>query len=103
MQEQRLPVGIDQQLVREWVSYQLSKRGPVRCNLVAIMGDELRLRMEGDGVLHVGYQNIRGSEMFSGLEVAPKLTVMCGIGADIRGISEINRPWEAGNKALYRL
>ena len=76
MQEQRLPVGIDQQLVREWVSYQLSKRGPVRCNLVAIMGDELRLRMEGDGVLHVGYQNIRGSEMFSGLEVAPKLTVM---------------------------
>ena len=58
------------------------KRGPVSCNLVT-RGDGLRPREEGDGVFHVGYQNIRGSEMSSGIEVAQELTAMCDIGVDI--------------------
>ena len=40
--------------------------------------------------------------MYSGLEVAPELTTICNIGADIQGMSEINKPWTAGNKALYK-
>ena len=59
--------------------------------------------MGRDGLLHVGYQDGRGLEMSSRLEVAPELIAMCEIGVDIQGTSEIKRPWMVGNKALYRL
>ena len=102
MQDGKRTTGSDQPLVTEWATQMQGERSPTGCNLVAV-GGELKMREDGDGVLCVGYQNIRRSEMSRGLELAPELTAMCDIGADIQGISEINRPWTTGNKALYRL
>ena len=46
--------------VTEWVRQQTSGRGLAGCNLVTI-GDGLGPRVDIDGVLCVGYQDIRGS------------------------------------------
>ena len=46
----------------------------------------------------MGYQHIRGTTLNSGLEIAEELGVMKELGIDTQGMSEINKPWSAGNK-----
>ena len=64
-------------------------------------GDPLRKRVDGDGVLRVGFQNIRGTDMNNGFAVAPELDAMDDIGAHIQGMAESNKPWNSRNKATY--
>ena len=64
-------------------------------------GDKLRQRKEGDGIIRVGFQNIRGTSLTSGLEVPYEIDAMDDLGIDIQGFAETNRPWTAGNKAKY--
>ena len=64
-------------------------------------GDPLVPRVHNDGLTRSGYQNIRGSDLDSGLEVATEVDTMYEIGSDIQGLSETNKPWTTGNKYKY--
>ena len=51
----------------------------------------------------MGYQHIRGTTLNSGLEIAEELDVIKELGIDTQGMSEINKPWSAGNKWKYQM
>ena len=56
-----------------------------------------------DGILRVGFQNIRGVDFNRGLGLAPELDAMNEIEADIQGMAEANKPWNSRNKAKYQI
>ena len=60
------------------------------------------MKVEGDGTLRVGFQNIRGADMNKGLGVAPKLDATNGLQVDIQGMAEANKSWNSRNKAMYQ-
>ena len=49
------------------------------------------------------YQNIGGTTLNSGLEILEELDGMRELGIDTQGISEINKPWSAGNRWQYQM
>lgn len=55
-------------------------------------GDPLPERWDGDGIICLGYQNVRGMDMYNGLEVSTKIDMMRELGINIHGLSECNRP-----------
>ena len=64
--------------------------GPHIPNIEAV-GDPLRKRADGDVILRVGFQNIRGTDMNNGYIVAPQLDAMDYIGTDTQGMTESNK------------
>lgn len=64
-------------------------------------GDPLVERIDGDGITRFGFQNIRGSDLNSGLEVATEIDMMLELEVDVQGLAECNRPWTSSNKATY--
>ena len=60
------------------------------------------MKVEGDGTLRVGFQNIRGADMNKGLDVAPKSNAMNKLQVDIQGMAEANKPWNSRNKEMYQ-
>jgi hypothetical protein len=64
-------------------------------------GDQLRERHHNDGYTRFGFQNIRGSSIDSGLEIATEIDNMINLGTNIQGLSETNRPWTHTNKWKY--
>ena len=67
------------------------------------VGDPMVARQENDGIHRMGYQNIRGTTLNSGLEIPAELDVMKELGIDTQGMSEINKPWSAGNRWKYQM
>ena len=67
------------------------------------MGDPIVARRENDRVHRMGYQNIRGTTLNSGLDIPEELGVMKELGIDTQGMSEINKPWSAGNRWKYQM
>ena len=72
------------------------------CRNIQAYGDPLLKREDNDGILWFVDQKIRTSEMNYGFQVIPEIKVMREVGADVQGMSEINKPWTAGNKAIYQ-
>ena len=68
---------------------------------IAPAGDPLVPRHHNDGITRSGYQNIRGSDIDSGLEIATEVDTMHDIGSDVQGLSETNKPWTPGNKYKF--
>lgn len=68
---------------------------------IAPAGETLSERTYGDGIIRLGFQNIRGSDLNSGLEVATEVDMMLELEVDVQGLAECNRPWTASNKATY--
>ncbi len=64
-------------------------------------GDTLIDRHDNDGYTRFGFQNIRGSNIDSGLEIATEIDNMINLGVDIQGLAETNRPWNHANKWKY--
>ena len=64
-------------------------------------GDQLRERHENNPYTQFGFQNIRGSIIDCGLEIATKIDRIINIGTTIQGLSETNRPWNHTNKLKY--
>ena len=67
------------------------------------VGEPMVARREKDGIHRMGYQNIRGTTLNSGLEIPAELDVMKELGIDTQGMSEINKPWNADNKWKYEM
>ena len=70
---------------------------------IGVAGDLLQERSEQDGIMRIGYHNIHGSEIDSGLEIAEELEAIVEIGADIQGMSEMNKPWTKSTQIRYQL
>lgn len=68
---------------------------------IARAGDPFADRRNGDGVYRIGFQNIRGTDIASGLEATDEIDAMLDLGIDAMGMSETNRPWTPGNKWKY--
>ena len=51
----------------------------------------------------MGYQNIRGTTLNSGLKIPEELDVMRELGIDTQGMSEINKPWSIWNRWQYQM
>ena len=64
-------------------------------------GDPMPERINGDGIIRYGYQNIRGSEMNRGLQLATEVDMMADLGVNVQGLSEANKPWTEENKSHY--
>ena len=56
------------------------------------VGDPMVARQENDGIHRMGYQNIRGTTLNSGLEIPTELAVMKELGIDTQWMPEINKP-----------
>ena len=67
------------------------------------VGDPIVARRENDRVHRMGYQNIRGTTLNSGLDIPEELAVMKELGIDTQGMLEINKPWRAGNRWKYQM
>ena len=65
--------------------------------------DPMVTRRENNGIHRMGYQNTRGTTLNSGLEIPEELDVMRELGIDTQGMSEINKPWSAGNRWQYEM
>ncbi len=61
----------------------------------------MRKHAEDDGILRAGYQNMNGTYMDSGLDIAWKIEAMEKLGTDKQEYLEVNRPWNANNKWKY--
>jgi hypothetical protein len=75
---------------------------PGRTNIPAT-GDPLTERQHGDGFTRFGFQNIRGTSIDSGFEIATEIDTMLTLGTDIQGLSETNKPWTPTNRWKYDL
>ena len=74
---------------------------PVRTNIPAT-GDPLTERQHGDGFTRFSFQNIRGTSIDSGFEIATEIDTMLTLGTDIQGLSETNKPaWTPTNRWKY--
>ena len=76
--------------------------GPV-IDYIEAAGDLLKTQSEGDGILRVGLQHIRGMDMDNSFAVAPELDAMDKIGTDVQGMVESNKPWTPQNKVNYKI
>ena len=79
----------------EWLA------GPAIPNIEAA-GDPLRAWSDGDGILRVGFQNIRDKDMNNGFAVAPEMDAVDDIGIGVQGMAESNKPWNSRNKEMYQ-
>jgi hypothetical protein len=66
-------------------------------------GDPLVDRKDDDGLTRFAYHNVHTSTLGEGFEVAEEIDVIRDLGIDVQGFSEINKPWNAQNKAEYDL
>ena len=66
-------------------------------------GDPLRERSEQDGIIRIGYHNIRGSGIDAGLEITEELEAIADIRTDIQGMSEMNKPWTESTQTKHQL
>ena len=64
------------------------------------VGDPMVARRENDGIHRMVYQNIRGTTLNSGVEIPEELDVMKELRIDTQCMSEINKPWSAGNRSV---
>jgi len=89
--------GGEQHTIDEWAGEEcmFTNIGPA--------GDPMVIWRENDGIHRMGYQNIRGITLNSGLEIPEELDVMRELGIDTQGMSEINKPWSAGNRWQYEM
>ena len=73
---------------------------PDRTNIPATC-NPLKERQDGDGFTHFGYQNIQGTSIGSGFEIATEIDTMLTLGTDIQGLLETNKPWTTTNRWKY--
>ena len=66
-------------------------------------GDPLRMKVEGDGALRVGFQSIRRADTNKSLGVSLELDAMNELQVDIQGMAEANKPWNSRNKEMYQI
>ena len=64
-------------------------------------GDPWVPREPDDGIVRAASNNINGSEMSRGLEIATDIDVTDELGIDIMGLQETKKPWNAANIRLY--
>jgi hypothetical protein len=64
-------------------------------------GNPLQEQQDNDGYMRYGFQNICGSSIDSGLEIATEIDTRFNSGTGIQGLSETNRPWTHTNKWRY--
>ena len=84
--------GGEQRTIDEWA------REECTFTNIESAGDPMVTRRENDGIHRMGYQNIRGTTLNSGLEILEELDGMRELGIDTQGMSKINKPWSAGNR-----
>ena len=75
-----------------WLGY----KGEYKSKNIKASGDPLQPREDDDGIFRVGYQNIHGTTLGQGLEIAEEIDVT-------REIAEINKPWSPNNKWEYNM
>ena len=75
-----------QSTINKWVGGECKSRN------IEPVSDPMVERREKDGIHRMGYQNIRGTTLNSGLEIAEELDVMKELGIDTKGKLEINKP-----------
>ena len=51
----------------------------------------------------MGYQNIRGTTLNSGLKIPEELDIMRELGIEKQGMPEINKSWSTGNMWQYEM
>ena len=66
-------------------------------------GDSLAERHENDGITRIAFHNIAGSTIGQGFSVADEIEAINEFGIDIAGYTEINKPWDSGNKHEFGL
>ena len=66
-------------------------------------GDSLPERYENDGITRTAFHNIAGSTIGQGFSVADEIEAIHNFGIDIAGYTEINKPWDSGNKHEFSL
>ena len=78
-------------------------RGECKHRNIDPIGDPMVKRREKDGIHQMGHQNIQGTTLNSGLEIADELDLMKEFGTDTQGMPEINKPWNMGNQWKYQM
>ena len=81
----------------------LGQQGTYKDKNIEPSGDPLQPRAEDDGIFRLGYQNIHGTTLGQGLEIAEEIDVMRELGVDVQGMSKINKPWSPNNKWQYNM
>ena len=79
--------------------------GPKHCtyNNIDPAGDLLIARQENDGIERFAFHNIHGTNLGKGFQVATEIESIIELGINVMGMTEINKPWSAGNKWEYDL
>ena len=87
-----------------WLS-QNKERGVLRNNIEPA-GDPLQPRNDSDekeaGIFRAAFQNINGTTMGQGFEIAYEIDIIERLGIDAMGMAETNVPWNAENRDKYR-
>ena len=104
----RTPIKASQSTINKWFRGEqrtIDEWAGEECKFQNIKpaGDPMIARMKNDGIHRMGYQNTRGTTLNSGLEIPEDLDVMRELGIDMQGMSEINKPWSAGNMWRYEM
>jgi hypothetical protein len=73
---------------------------PDRTNIPAT-GDPQIERQYGDKFTRFSFQNIKGTSIDSGFEIATDIDTMLTLGTDTQGLSETNKPWTPTNRWKY--
>jgi hypothetical protein len=73
----------------------LGHQGTYKNKNIEPSGNPLQPREDDNGMFRMGYQNIHGTTMESGLEIAEEIDVMRDLAVYIQGMSAINKPWSS--------
>ena len=71
------------------------------CTNIPATGNPLKERQHRDGFTRFGFQNIQGTSIDSGFEIATEISTMLTLGTDILGLLETNKPWTTTNRWKY--
>jgi hypothetical protein len=63
-------------------------------------GDQFPSTRE-EGILRFAFQNIHGTTLHSGIQVAPEIDALLDWDITVMGMSETNRPWTPKQKSVY--
>ena len=66
-------------------------------------GDTMQPRREDDGLVRFGFQNIHTLKKLSSENISEELLVVQQLGINVCGFVEINKPWTAENKHIFKL
>ena len=73
-------VGLAHRVLDGWLEEELTDN-------IKVAGDPLMKRLEGCGILRVGFQNIRGTDLNKGFAITPEFEAMYEVGTDIQGMA----------------